>query len=123
MLKPNQETTLIEETRTSQRRFFGDDYDDSDEAIGTEIECKEETVYEVAIEEERFTAVDALEDIKEVEALKILYRRIEVEKDKAFKAKRDRYLTWVAYRPLLFVWSQRRDQISLHVLKEVLKYY
>ena len=84
---------------------------------------KEETAYEVAIEEERFTAVDALEDIREVEALKILYRRIELDKDKAFKAKRDRYLTWVAYKPVLFAWSQRRDLIPSHVLKEVLKYY
>jgi len=83
----------------------------------------DQSAYEVAIEEERFTAVDALEDIREVEALKILYQRIEVEKDKVFKAKRDRYLTWVAYRPLLFAWSKRRDLISSHILKEILKYY
>ena len=73
-----------------------------------------------------FSAVDALYDADQSQALKTLYQRIEVDKDSAFKAHWDGYLTWTAYRPLFFVWTKRKDlfgKIHPRVFSEIIKYF
>ncbi len=86
----------------------------------------EDSPFEIAVMHRRYYAVDKLYDIDQKMALKILYKRIEEEKDREFKERWNGYLVWISYRPLLHFWNSKNNLIGNtppHIMREIMKYY